>query len=96
MFATVSLSFHLCLIPYQLFHLLSTQIDGKKVGGHIAIPHPSKKSAKTPATSEQSKQKSPKSASSFSCQTYSNWSSVPHKGQACWRLVTGLSQHLLL
>nr|XP_023923893.1 histone deacetylase HDT1-like [Quercus suber] len=44
--------------------------DGKKVGGHTT-PHPSKKAAKTPTTSEQSKQKSPKSGGSFSCQTCS-------------------------
>ncbi|KAK7858966.1 histone deacetylase hdt1 [Quercus suber] len=46
--------------------------DGKKVGGHTATSHLSKKGAKTPATSEQSKQKSPKSGGSFSCQTCSN------------------------
>jgi len=43
------------------------------VGGHTATPHPSKKAAKTPATSEQSKQKSPKSGGAFSCQTCSRY-----------------------
>ncbi|XP_050259636.1 uncharacterized protein LOC126704644 [Quercus robur] len=92
-------------VPTKNAKAAATQkTDGKKVGGHTETPHPSKKGAKTPATSEQSKQKSPKSGGSFSCQTCSKTfgsevglqTSVPHKGQACWRLVTGLSQHLLL
>jgi nucleophosmin 1 len=44
--------------------------DGKK-GVHTATPHPSKNAGKTPANSEKSKSKSPKSGGQFSCNSCS-------------------------
>ncbi|XP_059667495.1 histone deacetylase HDT1 [Cornus florida] len=41
--------------------------DGKKSGGHVATPHPSKQAGKTPAN--QPKQQTPKSAGSHPCKT---------------------------
>lgn len=45
--------------------------DGKKGGGHIATPHPAKQAGKTPNTSGQSKEKTPKSDSKVSCKSCS-------------------------
>ncbi|XP_008779118.1 histone deacetylase HDT2-like [Phoenix dactylifera] len=45
--------------------------DGKKGGGHTATPHPAKYAGKTPATSDKSKQQTPKSAGSVSCKSCS-------------------------
>ena len=51
--------------------------DGKKTGGHVATPHPSKKGGKTPATpkataADKSKPQTPKSAG-VSCKTCSKY-----------------------
>ncbi|KAL7226147.1 hypothetical protein ACSBR1_021304 [Camellia fascicularis] len=45
--------------------------DGKKGGGHTATPHPAKQVGKTPNTSGQSKEKTPKSDSKVSCKSCS-------------------------
>ncbi|KAA8518625.1 hypothetical protein F0562_016099 [Nyssa sinensis] len=43
------------------------ETDGKKGGGHVATPHPSKQAGKTPAN--QSKQQTPKSAGTHPCKS---------------------------
>ncbi|KAK9291214.1 hypothetical protein L1049_009402 [Liquidambar formosana] len=45
--------------------------DGKKGGGHVATPHPSKQAGKIPANNDKSKQQSPKSSGSFQCKSCS-------------------------
>ncbi|WVZ90395.1 hypothetical protein U9M48_036701 [Paspalum notatum var. saurae] len=51
--------------------------SGQKTGGkkgaapHVATPHPAKQAGKTPADSNKSKEKSPKSGGSFSCKSCS-------------------------
>lgn len=46
--------------------------DDKK-GGHTATPHPAKYAGKTPASSDKSKQQTPKSAGSVSCKSCSKY-----------------------
>ncbi|KAA8516666.1 hypothetical protein F0562_016828 [Nyssa sinensis] len=41
--------------------------DGKKAGGHVATPHPSKQAGKTPST--EAKQQTPKSVGSHPCKS---------------------------
>ncbi|MQL94550.1 hypothetical protein Taro_027231 [Colocasia esculenta] len=45
--------------------------SGQKTGGHTATPHPAKQAGKTPATSDKSKQQTPKSAGSVPCKSCS-------------------------
>ncbi|CAA6663711.1 unnamed protein product [Spirodela intermedia] len=49
--------------------------DGKK-GGHTATPYPTKQGGKTPATSDKSKQQTPKSGGSVACQTFKDESAL--------------------
>ncbi|OMO82052.1 histone deacetylase HDT1-like protein [Corchorus capsularis] len=59
-------------VPEKKAKLVTPQkTDGKKVGGHTATPHPSKKAGKAEAGSGQAKQnqKSGGSSSSFACKS---------------------------
>ncbi|OMO68214.1 histone deacetylase HDT1-like protein [Corchorus olitorius] len=60
-------------VPEKKAKLVTPQkTDGKKVGGHTATPHPSKKAGKAEATSGQAKQNQKSggsSSSSFSCKS---------------------------
>ncbi|KAF9591122.1 hypothetical protein IFM89_002077 [Coptis chinensis] len=61
-------------IPEKKAKLLTPQKtgpEGKKVGGHTATPHPSKKSGKTSINNDNSKQKTPKSSGQIPCKSCS-------------------------
>lgn len=58
--------FHVVVLSW-CFICLIVGSDGKKVGGHVATPHPAKKAVKTPGNKPN--QQSPQSGGPHSCKT---------------------------